>query len=260
MQSVARRTADRDVLRLIKMWLTAPVEEQGANGKTTISGGKSNKRGTPQGGVISPLLSNLYMRRFVLGWKKLGHETRLEAHIVNYADDFVICCRGRAETALATMRDMMSKLKLTVNETKTRVSRLPEEKFDFLGYTFGRCYSTKTGRAYIGTVPSKKRIQRICAAISDMTGQNRTLMDHEQVVVKLNRMMLGWANYFCLGPVSKAYRAVERHACKRLRQWLCAKHKRQGSGTKRYSDESLHDEYGLVRLTSKTASLPWATS
>jgi RNA-directed DNA polymerase len=102
------------------------------------------------------------MRRFVLGWKKLGHEKRLKAYIVNYADDLVICCRNRAEEALVTMRDMMTKLKLTVNDTKTRVCKLPEEKFDFLGYTFGRCYSPKTGRAYLGTTPSKKRVQRLC--------------------------------------------------------------------------------------------------
>ena len=120
---------------------------------------------------------------------------------------------------------MMTRLKLTVNETKTRVCKLPEEKFDFLGYTFGRCYSSKTGRAYLGTVPSKKRVIRICETISEMTGRDQTLLDQEIVVAKLNRTINGWANYFCLGPVSKAYRAVEQHACKRLRQWLCAKHK-----------------------------------
>jgi len=138
------------------------------------------------------------MRRFVLGWKKLGHEKRLAAHIVNYADDLVICCRGRAEEALAIMRDIMTKLKLTVNETKTRVCKLPEEKFDFLGYTFGRCYSPKTGRAYMGAAPSKKRVIRICEAISEMTGRDQTLLDQEMVVTKLNRTMIGWANYFCL--------------------------------------------------------------
>jgi RNA-directed DNA polymerase len=110
----------------------------------------------------------------------------------------------------------MTKLKLTVNETKTRVCKLPEEEFDFLGYTFGRCYSPKTGRAYIGTVPSKKRVIRICEAISEMTGRKQTLLDQEMVVAKFNRTMIGWANYFCLGPVSKAYRAVEQHARKRL--------------------------------------------
>ena len=200
------------------------------------------------------------MRRFVLGWKQLGHEKRLGAYIVNYADDLVICCRGSAEEALATMREMMGKLKLTVNETKTRVCKLPEEKFDFLGYTFGRCYSPKTGRAYLGTVPSKKRVIRICEAISSETGRNRTLLDQETVVGKLNRMMNGWANYFCLGPVSKAYRAVERHARKRLRQWLCAKHKVRGPATGRFPDAALHDELGLVRLTTRTRSFPWATS
>jgi hypothetical protein len=160
------------------------------------------------------------MRRFVLGWKNLGHERRLGAYIFNYADDFVICCRGGAEEASAAMRAMMTKLKLTVNETKTRVAKLPEEKFDLLGYTFGRRYSPKTGRAYLGTVPAKKRVNRVRKAISNETGRNRTLLDHQTVVKKLNQMMNGWANYFCLGSVSKAYRAVDGHACMRLRHWL----------------------------------------
>ena len=88
---------------------------------------------------VSPLLANIYMRRFIVGWKVLGHEQRLDAHIVNYADDFVICCRGTADEAMAVMRGMMSKLRLTVNETKTRLCRVPEETFDFLGYTIGQC-------------------------------------------------------------------------------------------------------------------------
>jgi RNA-directed DNA polymerase len=153
---------------------------------------------------------------------------------------------------------MMSKLKLTVNEKKTRVCRLPEDKFDFLGYTFGRCYSPKTGRAYIGTVPAKKRVQRICAEISEMTGRNQTLRDAKTLVVDLNRKLVGWANYFCLGPVSKAYRAVDEHTRRRLRQWLCAKHQVRGTGTQRYPDTTLHEGLGLVRLTSRTASFPWA--
>ena len=196
----------------------------------------------------------------MLGWKKLGHEKRLEAHIVNYADDLVICCRSHAEEALATMRDIMTKLKLTVNETKTRVCTLPEEKFDFLGYTFGRCYSSKTGRAYLGTVPSKKRVIRICEAISEMTGRDQLLLGREMVVAKLNRTMIGWANYFSLGPVSKAYRAVERHARKRLRQWLCSKHQISWQATKKFSEAVLHEGLGLVRLTKRTGSFPWATS
>jgi RNA-directed DNA polymerase len=261
LKSVARRIVDGAMLHLIKMWLEVPVEETDEKGnKHRSTRNRDEGRGTPQGAPISPLLSNLYMRRFVLGWKKLGHEKRLEARIVNYADDLVICCRGRAEEALAIMRNIMTKLKLTVNETKTRVCTLPEEKFDFLGYTFGRCYSSKTGRAYIGTVPSKKRVIRICEVISEMTGRDQLLLDQGMVVAKLNRTMIGWANYFCLGPVSKAYRAVERHARKRLRQWLCSKHSVSWQATKKFSDAVLHDGLGLVRLTKRTSSFPWATS
>jgi RNA-directed DNA polymerase len=261
LKSVARRVADGAMLHLIKMWLEAPVEETDERGnKRRSTRNRDEGRGTPQGSPISPLLSNLYMRRFVLGWKKLGHEKRLKAYIVNYADDLVICCRGKAADALVTMRDMMTAMKLTVNETKTRVCQVPEEKFDFLGYTFGRCYSPKTGRAYLGTTPSKKRVQRICQAISEATRRRTTQQAFEQLVTQLNRQMIGWANYFCLGPVWKAYGAVERHTCRRLRQWLRAKHGRKGRGTKRYSDQILHDQFGLVRLNGRTVSFPWAKS
>ena len=259
LKSVARRVVDRAMLHLIKMWLEAPVEETDERGnKRRSTRNRDEGRGSPQGSPISPLLSNLYMRRFVLGWKKLGHEKRLKAYIVNYADDLVICCRAKAEEALVTMQDMMSKLKLTVNASKTRVCKLPEEKFDFLGYTFGRCYSPKTGRAYLGTIPSKQRVQRICRAISEETGRNKTLLEQATVIATLNRMMVGWANYFCLGPVSKAYRAIERHARKRLRQWLCAKHDLQWPATTHYPVVALHDRLGLARLTTRTSSFPWA--
>ena len=120
-------------------------------------------------GVLSPLLSNLYMRRFVMGWKKQGWEEKLQARVVVYADDFVILCRSNAEVAREKMQTIMTTLKLTVNEQKTRTCRVPEESFDFLGYTIGRCYSPKGGRAFIGTKPSRKRVSAICEEISQMT-------------------------------------------------------------------------------------------
>jgi len=261
LKSVARRIVDGAMLHLLKMWLEAPVEETDEHGKKHRSTrNRDDGKGTPQGAPISPLLSNLYMRRFVLGWKKLGHEKRFGAHIVNYADDLVICCRGSAEEALVRMRDIMTKLKLTVNATKTRVCKLPGEKFDFLGYTFGQCYSPKTGRAFLGTVPSRKRVGRICETISELTGRDQLLLDQEMVVARLNRVLAGWANYFCLGPVSQAYRAVDEHAQKRLRQWLCAKHKVPGRATGRFPKRFLYQVLGLVCLPVRTSSLPWATS
>jgi group II intron reverse transcriptase/maturase len=259
MRSVARRVVDGAMLHLIKMWLEAPVEETDERGnKRRSTRNRDEGRGTPQGSPISPLFSNLYMRRFVLGWKKLGYEERWKAYIVNYADDLVICCRVGAEQALHEMRAMMSKLKLTVNEKKTRVCYLPEEKFDFLGYTFGRCYSMRRDRVYLGTVPSKKRVQRICRAISDETGRDKVWQDSKTVVDRLNRMLIGWANYFCLGPVSKAYSAVDMHARRRLRRWLCDKHKEPRPAYKRFPEASLNSVYGLVQLPHRTANLPWA--
>jgi RNA-directed DNA polymerase len=260
-KSVARRVVDGAMLHLIKMWLEAPVEEtDGRGNKRRSTRHRDDGRGTPQGSPISPLLSNLYMRRFVLGWKKLGHERRWKAYIVNYADDLVICCRAGAQQALTAMRRMMSKLKLTVNENKTRVCKLPEEKFDFLGYTFGRCYSMRRGRVYLGTKPSQKRVQRICRAISEETGRDTLGQSWQTIVGKLNRMMTGWANYFCLGAVSKAYSAVDIHARRRLRRWLCDKHNEARPGYKRFPEASLHSMYGLVQLPHRTASLPWATA
>jgi group II intron reverse transcriptase/maturase len=259
MKSVARRVVDGAMLHLIKMWLEAPVEETDERGnKHRSMRNRDEGRGTPQGSPISPLLSNLYMRRFVLGWKKFGHEERWKAYIVNYADDLVICCRVGAEQALTAMRVMMAKLKLTVNETKTRVCCLPEEKFDFLGYSFGRCYSMRRRRLYLGTAPSKKRVQRICRAISDETGRDTVRETPQAMVEKLNRMLIGWANYFCLGSVSKAYSAVDLHARRRLRRWLCDKHHEARPGYKRFPEASLHSVYGLVQLPHRTASLPWA--
>jgi group II intron reverse transcriptase/maturase len=259
MRCVARRVCDGAMLHLIKMWLEAPVEqtdERGRKQRTTRN--KDQGLGTPQGAPISPMLSNLYMRRFVLGWKALGHERRLDAHIVNYADDFVICCRGSAQKAMTVMTDMMSKLKLTVNEVKTHVCQLPQETFDFLGYTFGRCYSPKTGRSYIGTKPSKKRVARVCGEVSAMTDRTQAYRDVQTVVGQLNRTLSGWANYFCLGPVSNAYHVVDRHARHRLRQWLRKKHKMPAGAYTQFPDEYLHRKLGLINLGVRTASFPWA--
>ncbi|MBI3836654.1 MAG: hypothetical protein HY288_01800, partial [Planctomycetia bacterium] len=148
----------------------------------------------------------------------------------------MICCRGTAAEAMAVMRTLMQSLKLTVNETKTHVCRLPEESFDFLGYTLGRCYSPRTGRAYLGSKPAKRKVQRLCRETSEMTARGTSLLDAEDLVRRLNRKLVGWANYFCLGPVSPAYRAIDQHVTRRLRQWLCRKHQVQEAKYPRFPD------------------------
>jgi RNA-directed DNA polymerase len=261
MKSVARRVSDSSLLHLVKMWLEAPVEETDERGRTSrTTRSKDEGRGTPQGGVISPLLANLYMRRFVVGWSQLGHAKRLDAHIVNYADDFVICCKpGVAAKAMAAMRGMMGKLRLTVNEKKTRLCRLPEDAFTFLGFTFGRRYSTKTGRAYLAPVPSKKKVQSVCDKIGEALSRSTVGRDEDERVGNLNRILLGWANYFRLGPVAAAWRVVQNHACRRLRQWLQRKHRGRVGTVSKYPNMCLYEDHGLVILDRRVRLLPlWA--
>jgi RNA-directed DNA polymerase len=260
-QCVARRVSDRYMLRLITQWLEAPVEEtdeQGRKRRTTRN--KDEGRGTPQGGVASPLLANLYMRRFVLGWKVLGHAERLNARIVNYADDFVICCRGTAVQAMATMRQMMAKLRLTVNEKKTRRCHLPADAFTFLGYTFGRRYSRRNGRAYIGPAPAAAKVRKLCRALSACTDRRTCFIAPKDKVAKLNLMLRGWANYFCLGPVVRAYAVVMKHARRRLRRWLNLKHRVRAGSYAPFTNDYLHDELGLIQLGMTGHSLLWAKS
>jgi RNA-directed DNA polymerase len=260
MKSVSRRLSDRQLLALVKSWLVAPVEEYGDRGdKRRTTRNKDEGRGAPQGGVLSPLLANLTMRRFVLGWKAHGHERRLDAHIINYADDFVICCRGTAAEADAVMRALMARLRLTVNETKTRVCRLPDETLAFLGYTFGRNDSPRTGRSTIGPRPSGKKIHGICQEIREQTSRSWLWLAPEVVVNRLNRQLVGWANYFCLGNTAPALQQVMAHTCQRLRQWLGRGRRVQGPARARFSDRYLREELGLVWLPARPRPrLLWA--
>ncbi|MBV8917227.1 group II intron reverse transcriptase/maturase [Bradyrhizobium sp.] len=247
MRSVARRIVDRHVLRLIKLWLKAPVEERDEDGTRRMTGGKNSKQGTPQGGVISPLLANLYMNRFLKHWRSTGRGEAYRAQIVSYADDFVILSRGHAAEALAWTGRVMTKLGLALNEMKTATRDARRERFDFLGYSFGPHHYRKDGHWYLGASPSKKSVLRLKAKVSDILVPGN-LGAWPEVRDRLNRLLRGWSTYFGHGTRLPAYRAVDNHVYDRVRHFLVRRHKVPSHGTRRFPREAVFGVLGVLHL------------
>jgi RNA-directed DNA polymerase len=247
LRSVATRIVDRHVLRLLKLWLKTPVEETDAEGRRRMSGGKQSTCGTPQGGVISPLLANRYMNRFLRHWRQQGRGEAFQAHVVAYADDFVILSRGYAEEALAWTRRVMTKLGLTVNEAKTTVRDARQEHFDFLGYSFGPHYYRKDGHWYLGASPSKKSVQRLKDRVGEIMIPSNTA-PWENVRDRLNHLLRGWASYFGYGTRLMAYRAVDHNVYETVRGFLRRRHKVPSRGTRRFSHHVVFEKLGVLRL------------
>lgn len=247
MQSVARRIVDRQVLHLIKMWLKAPIEERDGDGKRRMTGGKRQRRGTPQGGVLSPLLANLYMNRFVKYWRITGQAQRLQTRVVTYADDFVTLSRGHAAEALAWTRGVMARLGLNLNEDKTGLRDARGERFDFLGYSFGSHRYRKDGHWYLGASPSKKSVARLRQSVADILHRGNQ-QPWPAVRDQLNSLLRGWSTYFSHGTRMPAYRAVDNYVYERVRHFLVRRHKVPSRGTRRFSDEAVFGELGVLRL------------
>ena len=250
LQCVARRIVDKHMLHLIKMWLKVPVEERDENGKKRLTGGKDNDRGTPQGGVISPLLANLYINRMLKGFRQTGRGEQFKARIVNYADDFVILSRGKATEALEWTRGVLERLGLTLNEKKTSIRNAGRERFDFLGYTFGPHYSRRTGDEYTGYSPSKKSVKRVRENVRKHLGRGHT-QPWEEVRDRLNQKLKGWKQYFDLGSPWQAFKVVDEYVEDRVRHFLRKRHKVSSQGTRQISTKRIYGELGVYRLRGR---------
>jgi len=246
MQCVARRIVDRRVLHLIKMWLESPVAERDARGNWRQS--RSQGRGTPQGGVISPLLANLYMNRFLKYWRLQGKGKQFRAEVVAYADDFVILSRGHAELARDWAARVMHRIGLTLNEQKTSIRDARREDFDFLGYSFGPRYWWKTGAQYLAARPSKKSLQRLGQNVYDLLRPSNT-EPWEEVCRRLNTKLRGWRKYFSYGSVARAYQIVNRYVYDRVRHFLRRRSSKLHSrGTRQFSSEQVFGPLGVHPL------------
>ena len=211
MRLLQRRISDRRVLKLIRQWLKAGVLEEGQQ--------VSNEMGSPQGGVISPLLANIYLHVLDMYWAE--RYARL-GKLYRYADDFVIVCRTRQDAvkALEAIKWMMARLKLTVHPTKTRIVDMGEEGFDFLGFHFHKLKSKKSGKLLAYIWPSQKAIKAVREKIRRITVRKRLSNPLEEVVKYLNRVIRGWRNYFRIGNSTKKFQDLDRYVWQRLRRWV----------------------------------------
>jgi RNA-directed DNA polymerase len=246
MLSIARRIVDRDMLRLIKQWLKAPVETTDGGGRRRMEGGKASRQGTPQGGVISPLVANLYMNRFLKHWRQSGRGEALQAHVINYADDFVILSRGHAAEALAWTDRVMKCVGLSLNRTKTCVRDARQERFDFLGYSFGPHCFRQTGRWFIGTSPSKKSVQRLKDKVAAILVPGN-MGTWDEVRDTLNRLLRGWCGYFNPGSHYATDRVIEAHLYDHVRNFLARRHKLPTRGSRHIRMDAVFGTLGVLR-------------
>jgi len=251
---VAERVVDGAILHIIKLWLKAPVIAEDKDGtRKNVGGGKANSKGTPQGGVISPLLSNCYLHLLDRIWERHQLRWKLKARIVRYADDFVVLCAGNVESALATVRHVLDRLELTLNENKTRIVDAREESFNFLGFSIRVSKGLKTGKSYPHVCPAPKSLAKIKDRVTQLTARDRTPIPLEKVIESMSASLRGWVSYFHYRNSNGVLEKVKVHAEERLRAHLMKRHKvrDRGIGLGRFPSQLLYERHGLYKVPTR---------
>lgn len=258
--AVARRVADRHILRLLRDWLRAPVMSERADGKTEVHGGKRTRHGTPQGGGISPLLANVYLHAFDTAWRGRGLERRWQARLIRYADDFVILCRTQVDPVRAIVTKQLHDLGLTLNPAKTRILDARQQAFTFLGFAVRVVRSRRTGRAFPLVWPAAPACQRLRDAVKARTTRAALARPTADVIAELNRVVRGWAGYFHFQHCGRAFSALRRFVSQRVRLYLRRKHRVPSWGYRAFPDQFLYGRLGLYRLPGAPYQAPASAS
>ena len=241
---VAKRIVDKNILKLIKMWLKAPVVEED-NGKKKYKG---SDKGTPQGGVISPLLANIYLDVLDTVWKLKKVQERLGARLIRYADDFVVLCENNTERILRGIRAVLNSLELKLNEEKTKVAEVRQQDITFLGFSIGVKKSIRTGSEFPLIRPSKEALKHIKAEIKSLTDRTNLALPTEVVIRKLNEVVRGWVGYFRYGSCSRDMAKLKRYLEERVQTYLRHKHRKKGRGFMVYPYHYLYESLGLYKI------------
>jgi RNA-directed DNA polymerase len=254
MKCVVKRIVDKHLLHLIKLWLKVPVEEEGTDGRKRWGGGKKKKEGIPQGGVLSPLLANIYLHYFDVLLQRERYRRNIQGWLVRYADDFVILCQEKAEEVMEVSKEVLKRMGLRLNERKSRIVEAKEESFDFLSYTFQLTKSSRSGKDFPHVRPSKEARERLRQGLKELTCRRMLAVSERETIERINRLIRGWGNYFYHGNCCRDFQRLNEHIKWRVRRYLMRRRQRKGHGYERYSSEYLYRTLCLYRLPTVA---PW---